>query len=391
MAPDAETKKPDLGRVLVVGGCGMLGHHVVRLLLRDYAAAVSVLDLRCTANRRPDADGVTYHEGDITDAARVAAVLAEVRPETVIHTASPAPQAAGKVADALFRRVNVDGTRTVLDACRAAGVKALVYTSSASVVSDNRSDLVNADERWPVVRGKAQSEYYSETKAAAEALVLAANANPDTNTGPSPPDAPRFLTAAIRPSAIFGEGDTMLLHHLLQVHRQGRTRWQLGDNTNLFDFTYVENVAHAHLLAARALLATHARAGAPPLDHERVDGEVFFVTNDSPVYFWDLARAVWRAAGSEAAADAWVLPRGAGLVLGLLGEAAAAALRRPPTLTRQRVVYACMTRYYNIAKAKRRLGYRPLVPLDEAVRQSVRWTLAHEAEGEAARALKKGQ
>jgi sterol-4alpha-carboxylate 3-dehydrogenase (decarboxylating) len=157
-------KKPALGYVMVIGGCGFLGHHVVRLLLRDYACTVSVIDLRCTRNRRPDSDGVTYYEADITDADKLEAIFQKAQPDVVIHTASPAAQSNDSVSHALFKKVNVDGTAAVVKACQKTGVKALVYTSSASVMSDNQSDLINADERWPLVRGKNQSEYYSETK-----------------------------------------------------------------------------------------------------------------------------------------------------------------------------------------------------------------------------------
>jgi sterol-4alpha-carboxylate 3-dehydrogenase (decarboxylating) len=160
----AESKKFGLGKVLVTGGCGFLGHHVVRLILRDYNAEIAVIDLRCNNNRQPESDGVRYFEADITDALRVVTVLEEVRPDVVIHTAAPAPQANTVVADGLYKKVNVDGTRTIIEACKKTGVKALVYTSSASIISDNVNDLVNADEKWPVIRGKAQSEYYSETK-----------------------------------------------------------------------------------------------------------------------------------------------------------------------------------------------------------------------------------
>lgn len=161
----ASEKKPNLGNVLVTGGCGFLGHHLVRVLLRDWTTtSVTVLDLSCQRNRRPDSDGVQYVEADITDAAKVVSVFDSVRPEVVIHTASPPSQGATATSNELFRRVNIEGTQNIVDACRKMGVKALVYTSSASVASDNVSDLVNADERWPVPRGKDQTEYYSETK-----------------------------------------------------------------------------------------------------------------------------------------------------------------------------------------------------------------------------------
>ncbi|KAF6796324.1 3-beta hydroxysteroid dehydrogenase/isomerase [Colletotrichum sojae] len=370
------TEKPSaapipLGKVLVVGGNGFLGHHVVNQLLagdRWSVTSVSVIDLRCANNRNP---GASYHEADITDTDKIKSILEDIKPDVVIHTASPAPQADGAVAKDLFRRVNIDGTASIIAACQAASVKTLVYTSSASIISDNSSDLINADERWPVIRGEQQSEYYSETKAAAEELVLQAN-----RQDPYP-----LLTAAIRPAGIFGEGDTMATHQLVKIYREGKTGVQLGDNDNLFDFTYVGNVAHAHMLAARLLLATAASSTAP-LDHEKVDGEAFLITNDSPIYFWDFARAIWRAAGSERGTEhVWTIPREIGIVLGFASEVFFTIIGKPPIFNRQRNIYSCMTRYYNINKAKRLLGYRPIVSLDQGIKRGVKWFLDQEKAG----------
>ncbi|KAF5516453.1 Sterol-4-alpha-carboxylate 3-dehydrogenase, decarboxylating [Colletotrichum siamense] len=361
----------DLGKVLVVGGNGFLGHHVVNQLLagdRWQTSSVSVIDLRCANNRNPAA---SYHEADITDTEKIKSIFEDVKPDVVIHTASPAPQADGPVAKDLFRRVNIDGTASIIAACQAAGVKALVYTSSASIISDNTSDLINADERWPVIRGEQQSEYYSETKAAAEELVLQAN-----RQDPYP-----LLTAAIRPAGIFGEGDTMATHQLVKIYREGKTGVQLGDNDNLFDFTYVGNVAHAHMLAARMLLAT-IKSSIIPLDNEKIDGEAFLVTNDSPIYFWDFARAIWRAAGSDKGTDhVWKIPREIGVVLGFCSEVFFSIIGKPPIFKRQRNIYSCMTRYYNISKAKRLLGYRPIVSLDSGIKRGVQWFLDQEKAG----------
>ncbi|KAI1447966.1 NAD(P)-binding protein [Annulohypoxylon stygium] len=360
--------QPLLGRVLVIGGCGFLGHHVVNLLLRDWTSTVSVVDLKCQRNRRPDSDGVEYVEADITDADGLLKVFGKLKPDVVIHTASPPAQGLGAVANDVFKKVNVDGTRAVISACQKSGVKALVYTSSASVMSNNKDDLINANEDYPVIRGKMQTEYYSETKAHAEQLVLEANRA----------DGSEFLTAAIRPSGIFGEGDMQLVYHAVNIFREGKDKIQVGLNENLFDFTYVENVAHAHLLAARALLVTHAST-TEPLDYEKVDGEAFIITNDSPVYFWDLMRAIWREAGSQKGTDhVWVMSRDVGLLLGFLSEVFFGIIRKTPTFNRQRIVFASMTRYYDITKAKRRLGYRPLVSLSDGVKKTVRWTLSQQ-------------
>ncbi|KAK8089488.1 c-3 sterol dehydrogenase c-4 decarboxylase [Apiospora hydei] len=367
MATEKPQQKLALGRVVVIGGCGFLGHHVVNLLLRSWSCShVCVMDMQCTKNRRPDSDGVEYVDANITDSDQLVKEFARIKPDVVIHTASPPAQGSGNVSHDLFRRVNIEGTRNVVTACQQTGVKALVFTSSASIMSDNVNDLINANETYPVIRGKMQSEYYSETKAEAESIALAANRSET---------APNLLTASIRPSGIFGEGDMQAIYHMVNIYEQGKHNVQIGENHNLFDFTYVENVAHAHLLAARALLVT-AAAETQPLDHERVDGEAFLVTNGQPVYFWDFTRAVWHAAGSDKGpGSAWVMARETGLMLGFLSEVYFGLVRKPATFNRQRIIYSCMTRYYDITKARRRLGYEPLVGLDVGVKRAVAWTL----------------
>lgn len=183
-----------LGSVLVVGGCGFLGWHIVDQLLNfpsetDPSAAlpkitddarfkvpllgdryprcvarVSVVDLRTTNNRLP---GAQYYDGDITSVDSMMEVFRAVEPDIVIHTASPSMLEGNKP---LLRKVNVDGTKTLLEVAGGehgnwgGKCKAFVYTSSSSVVHDTQSNLVNVDEEWPYVRGEQQLEYYSETK-----------------------------------------------------------------------------------------------------------------------------------------------------------------------------------------------------------------------------------
>ena len=159
---DSSTLLP-LGRVLIVGGNGFLGHHIVRKALHEWSCtAVIAIDLRCTHNRV--SEQVTYHEVDITDLDALTKVLDASKPDLVIHTASPAAQSDAPGSHERMYTVNVGGTTNVVEAARRTGVKAVVFTSSASVVSDTRSDLINADERWPVIRGALQVEYYTETK-----------------------------------------------------------------------------------------------------------------------------------------------------------------------------------------------------------------------------------
>jgi sterol-4alpha-carboxylate 3-dehydrogenase (decarboxylating) len=164
MAPVPSLPKKSLGKVLVIGGCGFLGHHIVSLLVTSSSTTssqISVLDLHTSRNRRPESDNVAYFDGDITTLSSILPIFEKVKPDVVIHTASPTLAGGSK---AMYQKVNVEGTKCVIEACQKMGVTALVYTSSASVISDNSSDLINADERWPVIPPKAQTEYYSQTK-----------------------------------------------------------------------------------------------------------------------------------------------------------------------------------------------------------------------------------
>ncbi|EYE90196.1 C-3 sterol dehydrogenase/C-4 decarboxylase [Aspergillus ruber CBS 135680] len=400
-------KRPtmDLGNVLVVGGCGFLGWHIVDHLLNfpsetdssvalpkiegdaqfdvpnlkdrypQCIAKVHVVDLRTSNNRLP---GAQYYDGDITSVESMLSVFRTVKPDVVIHTASPSMLEGNKP---LLRKVNVDGTKTLVEVAGGAHgewggkCKAFVYTSSSSVVHDTQSDLINVDEKWPYVRGPQQLEYYSETKADAEELVLKYN-----QTSPS-----SMLTCALRPAGIYGEKDTSFTYKILEHSSKASPfvlKMQLGENNNLFDFTYVGNIAYAHLLAAYRLCATKNRYDAgqsAPLDHERVDGEAFNITNDSPVYFWDMTHAAWALTGKYVEPDqVWELPEGLLGPIGGLAETVLGLFGKTPRLTRRMVRYSCMTRYYSSDKAKLRLGYRPIVPVDEGLKRAVGYVLANE-------------
>lgn len=135
----------------------------MKLLLDYYSCKIAVVDLRTSSNRPPGSEKVKYFDCDITNSSALLEIFEEVKPDVVIHTASPNGND-NKASHPLYYKVNVDGTKAIIEACRQTNVKALVYTCSASIISDNQTDLINADERWPVLTGKAQTDYYSETK-----------------------------------------------------------------------------------------------------------------------------------------------------------------------------------------------------------------------------------
>lgn len=100
-----------IGSALVIGGCGFLGHHIVRELLNEpTCTSVSVMS-RSPFLRKME--GVAYHIGDISNIEHVQHVLEQVRPHVVFNTASPHAYVDHKSVPATFA-CNVDGNRNLL-------------------------------------------------------------------------------------------------------------------------------------------------------------------------------------------------------------------------------------------------------------------------------------
>jgi sterol-4alpha-carboxylate 3-dehydrogenase (decarboxylating) len=114
--------------VLVLGGCGALGHHIIKQLLETKKAFnITAFDIRTDINR---VSGAKYVQGSITSESDVRSVLQAVQPRVIMHTVSP--QLMGqKNTKQVYESVNIGGTQNLLDRIAEVDcVKALVYTSS---------------------------------------------------------------------------------------------------------------------------------------------------------------------------------------------------------------------------------------------------------------------
>ncbi|XP_058505995.1 sterol-4-alpha-carboxylate 3-dehydrogenase, decarboxylating [Solea solea] len=330
--------RPCNKRCAVIGGSGFLGRHLVeKLLERGYS--VSVFDI----HQSYELPGVTFHQGDLCNKQTLLPALKDV--SLVFHCASPAP---GSDNRALFEKVNIQGTRTVIQACKEAQVQKLVLTSSASVVFEG-TDIKNGREDLPYA--KKPMDYYTETKIEQEKLVLAAC---DKENG--------FFTVAIRPHGIFGPRDPQLVPILVDTARRGKMKFKIGDGTNLVDFTFVENVVHGHILAAE-----HLRPDSP------ICGKPYHITNDEPVRFWDFMSEV--LVGLGYAAPRYRLPYtfvyGLAVLLWLLALILRPLVSFKPTFTPMRVALAGTHHYYSCDRAKQDMSYKPVVSLKEGIARTV--------------------
>lgn len=318
-------------KALVTGGGGFLGQAVVRGLL-GRGAQVRSFSRSAYASLR--ALGVEQRQGDIADAAAVAAAVRDA--DVVFHVAAK-PGIWGDYAD--YHRANVDGTRNVIAACRAQGVGRLVYTSSPSVVFGG-VDMEGVDESVPYPARYAA--HYPRTKAIAEQLVREAN-------------GPGLATVSLRPHLIWGPGDNHLLPRLSARAKAGQLR-RIGTRANLIDTVYIDNAADAHLLAAERLAPGSALAG-----------QVYFISQGEPVPMWEMVNRLLQAVGAPPVTRAVPVPLALALAWGF--ETAHRLLRRAgePRLTRFVVHEMSTAHWFDISAARRDLGYAPRVSIAEGL------------------------
>jgi nucleoside-diphosphate-sugar epimerase len=230
-----------------------------------------------------------------------------------------------------FERINVQGTRNVVAACEAGGVRRLVHVGTEASLMAGQP-LVNVDESAPL--RPDSPVLYSSSKAKAEQVVREAD----------------LETVVVRPRFVWGRGDTTLLPELVEMVRSGRFRW-VGDGRHLTATTHVDNTVEGLWLAA-----TRAPAGG-----------VYFVTDGDPVVFRDFLTELLGTQGVTIP-DKSVPPAVAGLVA-RAAERIWRVLRRPgsPPLTRFAVWVSSQECTIDISRAERELGYRPVTSRAEGM------------------------
>jgi nucleoside-diphosphate-sugar epimerase len=305
-------------RSFVTGGSGFVGQRLIAAL-RARGDEVLALARSDAALAAVTAAGATPVRGDLDSAATLHRGMqgcARVF-HAAAHTAEWAPAA-------VYERVTVQGTRHVLAAARAAGVARFIHVGSEAALVDG-SPLRRVDETRPLPRHPLPG--YPASKAASEALVLAAN-------------EAALQTLVVRPRLVWGSGDSTLLPQLVQAVRAGRFRW-IGGGRHLTSTCHVDNAVEGLLCAAE-----RGRGG-----------EAYFVTDGMPVEFRGFVSRMLATQGI--AAPAGSLPYGVARGVAALGETLWRALPLPgkPPLTR--LVLQLFGREVTVedGKARRELGY----------------------------------
>lgn len=323
-------------RVLVTGGGGFVGSHIVRLLRLQGIECLVV-----GRNQYPEIEalGAQCFQGDICDPSFLLDCCREV--DTVFHVAALAG-IWGKWDD--FYRINVLGTENVLAACKKNKIRNLVYTSTPSVVF-NGEDIVNGDERLPYADKFLC--HYAKSKVMAEKMVLGEAGK-------------ELFTCAIRPHLVWGPGDPHLIPRLLERGRQKKLK-KVGDCTNLVDISYVENVAEAHILAAQNLESSGTASG-----------QAYFISQGKAVNLWQWIDELFQRMDVPPIQSRVSFPLA--YAAGALLEGMHRILKpaEEPRMTRFLAEQLAKSHCFSIAKASKDFGYSPRITTGEGMERLCR-------------------
>lgn len=238
--------------VLVVGGAGFIGSHTAKLLNKQGFEPV-VYDNLSTGHRESVRWG-TFIEGDILDTPRLIAAIEECDPIAVIHFAASAYVGESVENPAKYYRNNVNGTQSLLEACRLAGARNVIFSSSCATYG--------VPDHLPIREGETQSPVnpYGRTKLIAEQMLAdyaaaynlpyvalryfnASGADFDGELGEAHDPETHLIPRAMMAAA--GSID------FLEVYGDD---YDTPDGTCIRDYIHVADLARAHVLAVEHLV-----------------------------------------------------------------------------------------------------------------------------------------
>ncbi|MBD2096029.1 NAD-dependent epimerase/dehydratase family protein [Trichocoleus sp. FACHB-591] len=322
-------------KALVTGANGFTGSHLVRLLEQRSDQVVGLVRKSSNLSRLADTQ-VQLVYGDLSDREALRTAMQGV--DTVFHTAAYVEL--GLVNAAEMERVNVTGTRAVMEVAKEMGVGKIVYCSTIGVFGDTQGHVV--DETFQRTQ-KNFSSAYDRTKYDAQVFVdqMAQQGLP---------------VVSVMPSGIFGADDPHFIPVLRQFLKGGLKLWAGGDRVT--GVVHVDDLAMAMLLAAEK---------APTGEH--------YIISAGDLTTREMFQIVGQQAGIAAPAEApKALVRLVGNILDPIGR----LFSWQPPLSRERVHYVydrCVR--VDAAKARRELNWQPRSVADTLteIAQAVQKTL----------------
>ena len=320
-------------KILITGATGFLGSRLVEIMSTIKGLEILATGRTLKTQNISKKSNLKYILGNLEDTKFVDSLVKGV--DTIIHTAALSSQM-GNPKD--FQRANVEATKHLLKAAKANKIKKFIFISSPSVYFrfKHQLELKESDSLPKPVNS------YAYSKREAEKLVQSF----------------KIPYIILRPRALIGRGDKVIMPRILRAHREGRLM-RMGDETNRVDITPVSNVVDAIILALDA-------------DKKAVN-QIYNISNGKPELLWPVL---------DKLLSQLQLPRPTKqislklvLVVAKLMELHAKWINgyREPALTVYGVGTLTMSFGMDISKAKKLLGYHPNQSVQEALNEFVEW------------------
>ena len=315
-------------QAFVTGGSGYVGRNLIGAL-RERGDSARALARSRAAAAAVEQRGAVAVDGDINDEDAMAEAMHGC--DVVFHCAA---LLGGTRDESQWFRVNVAGTDAVLRAARRAGVPRLVHVSTEAVLADGHA-LRMVDETHPYPRRHIRP--YGITKAMAEQHVVAA-------------DGDGLTTVVVRPRFVWGRDDSTLLPRFVEGARRGQLAWFSGGR-------YRTSTTHVANTAAGLIAAAERGRG----------GQVYFVTDGEPVVFRDFITAMLATQGVAAPSRSVPLFAVRAAASAMNAWASLTRAEREPLLTPAALALVGQEMTVSDAKARRELGYRPVLSIEEGL------------------------
>ncbi len=315
--------------VLVTGGAGFIGSHLVALLLAEGQWRVVVVDdfndfydpevKRRNVAPHAGREDFRLHEADIRDRAALEEIFEGGSFDVIVHLAARAGVRPSLSEPVLYSETNIGGTLNLLELARAHGVRQFVFGSSSSVYGENEKVPFAEDD--PVAKPISP---YAATKAAGELLCHTYS------------HLFGVRTVALRFFTVYGarQRPDLAIHKFARLISKGEPIPVFGDGTTRRDYTYVDDI----IAGVRAAM-----------DYEGSDYEVFNLGESRTVELRELIALIERELGRKAVID------------------------RQPTQPGD-----VPRTFADVSKARRLLGYDPQTPIEEGIRRFVEWFKSRE-------------
>ena len=321
--------------ILLTGATGFLGYRILEVLVNNPKIKLIIANGRSLMpSRRVTHNKVKYFLGDLSKIDFVNSLPNDI--DVVINTASLSSPWGNRE---LFYKSNVITQKNIINYSKLNNINKIIYISSPSIYY-NGSDrfLVKESERLPA----KFVNHYSTTKRDAEILLEDSNLD----------------YIIIRPRAIIGRGDTVIMPRLINAHKEQKLKI-IGSGNNLVDLTSVANVVSAVELS---IFAT-----------SKAINQTYNITDGNPVSLWESVNTVFKGIGLQPIVNK--VNFFTAYFVAYIMEISASFLfkEKEPSLTKYSVGVLSKNFTLDISKAKELLNYKPIISTNESINEFLDW------------------